>query len=73
MIVAALSALTVSCLFHGQKFEQKPGPGPKLAGVFYLTITVVLLVLLVKEANWVGLAGVVTVGLLGTFLWARRR
>ena len=73
VIVAALSALTVSCLFHGQKFQQKPGPGPKLAGVFYLTITVVLLVLLVKEANWVGLAGVVTVGLLGTFLWARRR
>ena len=70
VIVAALSALTVSCLFHGQKFQQKPGPGPKLAGVFYLTITVVLLV---KEANWVGLAGVVTVGLLGTFLWARRR
>ena len=72
VIVAALSALTVSCLFHRSEFKQEPGLAPRLAGVFYLGVTVLLLVLLVKEANWMGLAGVGTVGLLGTFLWARR-
>ncbi len=72
VIVAALSALTVSCLFHSNKFQRKPGPAPWLAGIFYLAVTAVLLVLMVKEANWMGLAGVVTVGMLGTFLWGRR-
>ena len=72
VIVAALSALTVSCLFHGKKFQRAPGPAPRLAGMFYLVVTLVLLVLLVNEANWMALGGVVTVGLLGTFLWARR-
>ena len=71
VIVAALSALTVSCLFHCRQFENEPGLAARSAGVFYLAVTVVLLMLLVKEANWMGLAGVGTVGLLGTFLWVR--
>ncbi|MCA9778081.1 MAG: hypothetical protein KC800_15235, partial [Candidatus Eremiobacteraeota bacterium] len=72
VIVALLSALTVSCLFHGEKFRRPPGLAARMAGVFYLLVTVVLLVLMVRETNWLALAGAGTVGLLGTFLWAKR-
>lgn len=73
VVVAMLSALTVTCIFHPAQFRQRPSSGALLAATGYLAVSSVLLVLLVLESNRLALGGVVTVGLLGTFLSLRSR
>jgi APA family basic amino acid/polyamine antiporter len=73
VVVAVLSALTVTCIFHGHLFAVKPSRGVMAAAIGYLSIALVLLYFLVLESHWLALSGVVTVGVVGTFLWLRRQ
>jgi basic amino acid/polyamine antiporter, APA family len=73
VVVAVLSTLTVTCIFHGRLFARKPSKVALVAACFYLLIALILLLLLVMESHWLALAGVLTVGAVGTFLWARRQ
>lgn len=73
VVVAILSTLTVTCVFHGKLFAQVPSRWVLTAAGCYLLIASGLLGLLISESHWLALAGVVTVSLVGTFLWFRRQ
>jgi hypothetical protein len=73
VVVALLSALTVTCVFRSSKLTL-PVPGPVyLCAIFYLTLSAGLLYFLVVESNLLGLWGGATVLLLGTLTWAFRK
>lgn len=73
VIVAVLSALTITCVYHGRLFAERPSTLVLAAATSYLLVTLGLLYFLFLESHVPGLAGVAGVALTGTFLWVRRQ
>ena len=72
VIVALLSALTVTCVFRGSNFLEPVSVWVKACAVLYLGMSSVLFCLLVLEANVLAVIGAGSVLLLGTLLWRLR-
>lgn len=73
VVVTLLSALTVTCLFHASNFSFPVPRLSKMCGGFYLSVSLLLSVSLVNESHTLALAGSLTVLMLGSLLWVRRR
>lgn len=68
VIVAALSGLTVTCLFHLRRFGQKADPISMLAALIFLSIDLALMIRLAGERPGLALGGSASVLLAGSVL-----
>ncbi len=73
VIVAALSGLTVTCLFHLGRFAHRPDPLSVLAALVFLAIDGALMVRLAGERPGLALGGSLSVLLAGSVLHLLRR
>ncbi len=77
VVVAALSGLTVSCLFHLPRHGYTYGLGTSFAAVIFLAMDAALVLLLAYERPQLALAGILSVLLAGSLLhalrWSRSR
>jgi APA family basic amino acid/polyamine antiporter len=73
VVVAGLSGLTVSCLFHLPRFGFSADLPTKLAALGFLLIDVSLMVLLAREQGALALGGTLSVLAAGSLLYLLRR
>jgi basic amino acid/polyamine antiporter, APA family len=73
VIVAILTGLTVSCVFHREKLKRRVPVSVHLCALFYLGLNGVLMYWLVRESNMLALWGATSVVILGSVLWLVRK
>lgn len=73
VVVTLLSALTMTCIFHSKQFSKRVPLSARGAALFYLAIATILVAQIVSESNVLALVAVITVLILGSWLWLARR